>query len=78
MEKYSIGFVDINPNTGHEYPFVKICETYTEEMCNWVAGTLTRDLWEHSDDPNREIKIIWNKADQLIYFRYSMVCHVAK
>jgi hypothetical protein len=58
MERYSIGFVDINPDTGEKYPFVKICEVYTEEMCNWVAGTLTRDLWEHADNPNREIKII--------------------
>ena len=57
MEKYIIGFVDIDPDTGHEYPFVKICETESEHMCNWISGTLKRDLMEHADDPNREIKI---------------------
>jgi hypothetical protein len=57
MEKYIIGIVDTDPDTGKEYPFIKVCETGSEHMCNWIAGTLRRDLAEHSDEPNREIKI---------------------
>jgi hypothetical protein len=57
MENYIIGFVDIDPDTGHKYPFVKICETADEYMANWIAGTLARDLMENADQPNREIKI---------------------
>jgi hypothetical protein len=53
--KYEIGFVDIDPDTGHRYPFSKICETDSPEMCNWIVGTLKRDLAEHADNPNREI-----------------------
>jgi len=55
MSKFVIGFVDIDPDTGFKYPFVKICETEDEYMCNWISGTLKRDLMENADQPNREI-----------------------
>lgn len=55
--KYIIGFVDIDPDTGQEYPFVKICECDGEWAANWIMGTLTRDLAENADEPNREIKL---------------------
>jgi hypothetical protein len=57
MEKFIIGYVDTNPDTGVDYPFCTICETDSEYMCNWVVSTLSRDLREHSDEPNRRIAI---------------------
>lgn len=57
MSKFTIGFVDIDPDTGEEYPFTKICECDEAWAANWIASTLRRDLSEHSDEPNREIKI---------------------
>jgi hypothetical protein len=57
MSRIIIGFVDTDPDTGKEYPFVKICECDSEWTADWIASTLKRDLAEHSDEPNREIKI---------------------
>jgi hypothetical protein len=51
----AIGYVDTNPETREKYLPVKICECESPEMANWVSSTLTRDLYEHADDPNREI-----------------------
>ena len=61
MSNFIIGFVDIDPDTGEEYPFVKICECDDERAANWISGTLARDLAENADDPNREIKIKTNE-----------------
>lgn len=55
--KHIISFVDIDPDTGKRYLPVKICECESIEATTWIAGTLTRDLYEHADDPNREIII---------------------
>jgi hypothetical protein len=55
--KFTIGFVDTDLDTGKEYPFVKICECENEWAANWIMGTLTRDLAENADEPNREIKL---------------------
>lgn len=57
MNNFIIGFVDVDPDTGEEYPFVKICECDEEWAATWIVSTLRRDLAEHSDEPNREIKI---------------------
>jgi hypothetical protein len=57
MEKFIIGYVDTNPDTGEDYPFYTICECDSEYMCNWIVSTLRRDLKEHSDEPNRRIEI---------------------
>lgn len=54
MEKFIIGCIDIDPDTGNEYPFVKICETETEQISNWLVDVLSKDL---SDEPNRRIVI---------------------
>lgn len=61
---YSIGFVDTDPDTGEKYPFKTICWTTSDTSANWIASTLTRDLWEHADNPNREI-IIKSNVDDL-------------
>lgn len=55
--KFSIGYVDTDPDTGNRQPFVEICKCEHEWAANWIVSTLTRDLAEHSDEPNREIKI---------------------
>ncbi|CAB4174587.1 hypothetical protein UFOVP972_56 [uncultured Caudovirales phage] len=57
MTKIIIGFVDTDPDTGEEYTFVRLCECDGEWAANWIVATLKRDLAEHSDEPNREIKI---------------------
>lgn len=57
MNKFIIGFVDTDPDTGEELPFVKICECEHDWAANWIVSTLKRDLSEHSDEPNREIKL---------------------
>jgi hypothetical protein len=58
MEKlFKIGYIDIDPDTGKEYPFVEICTCEHEWAVNWIVSTLSRDLMEHADNPNREIKI---------------------
>lgn len=57
MDRFTIGFVDTDPDTGEELPFVKVCECTEEWAVNWIVATLKRDLSEHSDEPNREIKI---------------------
>lgn len=57
MNNFIIGFVDTDPDTGEEYPFIKICECGEEWAATWIVSTLRRDLAEHSDEPNREIKI---------------------
>lgn len=54
---FSIGFVDTDPDTGEEQPFVELCKCEYEWAANWIVSTLTRDLAEHADEPNREIKI---------------------
>ena len=59
--KYVIGFIDTDPDTGEEYPFVDICKCEHEWAANWIMGTLTRDLAENSDEPNREIKLKINE-----------------
>lgn len=61
MSKYIIGFVDTDPDTGEEYPFVKICECDEAWAANWISSTLKRDLAENADEPNREIKIKTNE-----------------
>jgi hypothetical protein len=61
MSKFIIGFVDSDPDSGEHYPFVKICECDAEWAANWILGTLTRDLAENADGPNREIKIKTNE-----------------
>jgi hypothetical protein len=54
---FIIGFVDTDPDTGQDYPFVKICECDSDWAANWIMGTLTRDLAENADEPNRKIKL---------------------
>jgi hypothetical protein len=51
--KFSIGYVDTDPDTGSRQPFVEICKCEHEWAANWIVGDLTRDF----DEPNREIKI---------------------
>lgn len=53
--KHIISFVDINPDTGERYTPVKICECESPEAANWIGGALKRDLYEHADNPNRDI-----------------------
>ena len=54
---YEIGFVDIDPDTGFESPFVRICETDEKYMCLWTMGALKRNLMDVADQPNREIRV---------------------
>jgi hypothetical protein len=54
VEKFIIGCVDTDPDTGSDYSFVKICETETEQICNWLVDVLSKDLL---DEPNRRIVI---------------------
>ena len=54
---FIIGFIDTDPDTGNKYPFVKLCDCEHTWAVDWIVSTLTRDLAEHSDNPNREIKI---------------------
>ena len=61
MSMTIIGFVDTDPDTGEEYPFVKICECEHEWAATWIISVLTRDLSEHSDEPNRQIKLRKNE-----------------
>lgn len=60
---YTIGFVDTDPDTGEKYPFKAICWTNSDTSANWIASTLTRDLWEHAE-PNRDI-VIKSSVDDL-------------
>jgi hypothetical protein len=55
--KFTIGFVDTDPDTGEEYPFVKMCDCDSDWAANWIVSVLKRDLGEHADQPNREIKL---------------------
>jgi hypothetical protein len=57
MSKFTIGYEDIDLDTGNKYPFVKICECEHEWAATWIAGTLIRDLAENADEPTRQIKI---------------------
>jgi hypothetical protein len=61
MSKFTIGYEDIDPDTGNAYPFVKICECEHEWAATWIISVLTRDLSEHSDEPNRQIKLRKNE-----------------
>jgi hypothetical protein len=61
MSRIIIGFVDTNPDTGEEYPFVKMCECEHEWAVTWIVSVLKRDLGENADQPNREIKIKTNE-----------------
>jgi hypothetical protein len=56
-EKIMIGYIDTDPDTGEDYPYNPICETECEYMANWIVGTLSRDLGENADQPNRRIVI---------------------
>lgn len=55
MKSFIIGFMDTDPDTGEELPFIKICECTEEWAAKWIFSTLTQDFHEYSDDPNREI-----------------------
>lgn len=54
--KFSIGYVDTDPDTGEEKPFVEICKCEYEWAANWITETLNKDLFNNGE-PNREIKI---------------------
>jgi hypothetical protein len=56
MNNFKIGYVDTDPDTGEENPFVKICECEYEWAANWLTETLNKDLFNNGE-PNREIKI---------------------
>jgi hypothetical protein len=57
MNNFTIGFIDTDPDTGIEYPFVEMCKCEHEWAANWIVSVLKRDLGENADQPNREIKI---------------------
>lgn len=59
MVNFIIGCVDTDPDTGFDYPFVKICETETKQICDWLVDVLSKDL---SEEPNRRIVVKNNET----------------